>query len=316
MFMIKTVFSLDLPVMENMHILKNRFEPLHKTGDEKRVCIVTGIHGDELEGQYICYEIIQKLKANMEHLHGIIDIYPSLNPLGMDSLTRGIPAFDLDLNRCFPGSKDGDMSENAAKSIVEDILGSTLCVDLHSSNIFLREIPQVRMIEENASMLLPYAKFLNLDFVWVHPSATVQNATLAHALNTNGVPTIAVEMGTGMRITKQFGDQITDGIFCLLKELGMWSGEVITPKKPIISSDGSEVTMVHAEASGIFLPAVEHWMGIKKGDTIGDIVDTLTGEVMQHILAPCDGMVFTLREYPIVNSGSLIVRILGGEFND
>ena len=42
---------------------------------------------------------------------------------------------------------------------------------------------------------LPYAKLLNLDFVWVHPSATVQNATLAHALNTNGVPTVAVEMG-------------------------------------------------------------------------------------------------------------------------
>ncbi|BCJ95863.1 hypothetical protein acsn021_34320 [Anaerocolumna cellulosilytica] len=312
--MVKTVFSIDLPVLENMCILKNRLQPLDLTGNERRVSIVTGIHGDELEGQYICYEIIRRIKENMEHLCGIIDIYPSLNPLGMDSLTRGIPAFDLDLNRCFPGSKEGDMAENAAAKIVEDILGSHLCIDLHSSNIFLREIPQVRMIEENASMLLPYAKLLNLDFVWVHPSATVQNATLAHALNTNGVPTIAVEMGTGMRITKQFGDQITEGIFCLLKEIGMWSGDVILPKTPIVSSEGHrDVTMVHAEASGIFLPAVKHWNSIKKGDVIGDIVNTLTGEIEQHIIAPCDGMVFTLREYPVVNSGSLIVRILGGD---
>ncbi|WOO35582.1 M14 family metallopeptidase [Anaerocolumna sp. AGMB13020] len=313
--MIKSVFSIDLPVLENMHIWKNRIEPLNKSGAEKRICIVSGIHGDELEGQYICYEIIRRIKANIHLLHGIVDIYPCLNPLGIESLTRGIPAFDLDLNRCFPGNRNGDMAENAAQAIVEDILGSELCVDLHSSNIFLREIPQVRMIEENAKMLLPYAKLLNLDFVWVHPSATVQNATLTHALNTSGVPTIAVEMGTGMRITKQFGDQITEGIFCLLKELGMWEGEVITPKTPIISTEGgSEVTMVHAEASGIFLPEVEHWMGIKKGEVIGDIVDSLTGEINQHILAPCDGMVFTLREYPVVNEGSLIVRILGGNF--
>lgn len=312
--MIKTVFSIDLPVLENMQILKNRLEPLNPTGKEKRVCIVTGIHGDELEGQYICYEILQRINKNLEHLKGIIEIYPSLNPLGMDSLTRGIPAFDLDLNRSFPGNTNGDMSESAAAKIVEDIKGSFMCIDLHSSNIFLREIPQVRMIEENADKLLPYAKLLNLDFVWVHPSATVQNATLAHALNTNGVPTIAVEMGTGMRITKQFGDQITEGIFCLLKEIGMWDGEVITPKTPIISSEGHrEVTMVHAEASGIFLPAVEHWNSIKEGDVIGDIVNTLTGCVEQHIIAPCDGMVFTLREYPVVNKGSLIVRILGGD---
>lgn len=312
--MIKTVFSIDLPVLENMYILKNRIEPPTLKGDEKRVCIVTGIHGDELEGQYICYEMIRRLNANPEYLNGIIDIYPCLNPLGMDSLTRGIPAFDLDLNRCFPGNKNGDMSENAAAKIVEDIMGSYLCIDLHASNVFLREIPQVRMIEENADMLLPYAKLLNVDFVWVHPSATVQNATLAHALNTNGVPTIAVEMGTGMRITKQFGDQITEGIFCLLKEIGMWSGPVITPKTPIVSSEGKgEVTMVHAEVSGIFLPQVKHWNGVKKGDVIGDIVDTLTGEIKQHIIAPCNGMVFTLREYPVVNSGSLIVRILGGD---
>jgi uncharacterized protein len=315
--MIKTVFSIDLPVLENMHILKNRLEPINKNGNEKRVCVVTGIHGDELEGQYICYELLRRIQSNIENLHGIIDIYPCLNPMGMDSLTRGVPAFDLDLNRCFPGNPDGDMMEHAAAKIVDDILGSDICVDLHASNIFLREIPQVRMIEENASLLLPYAKLLNLDFVWVHPSATVQNATLAHALNTNGVPTLAVEMGTGMRITKQYGDQITEGIFCLLKEIGVWSGEVITPKTPIISSEGHrDVTMVHAETSGIFLPAVEHWKGIKKGDPIGVIVNTLTGCIEQQIIAPCDGMVFTLREYPVVNSGSLIVRILGGDIDD
>ena len=41
-------------------------------------------------------------------------------------------------------------------------------------------------------------------------------------------------------------------------------------------------------------------------------MDTLSGTVVQNILAPCDGIVFTLREYPVVYDGSLIARILGG----
>ena len=39
-----------------------------------------------------------------------------------------------------------------------------------------------------------------------------------------------------------------------------------------------------------------------------------TGRVEEVLHAPCDGMVFTLREYPIVNSGSLIARVLGGDY--
>ena len=47
--MIKNVASVGLPVTETMHIRKNRLEPEKLTGKEKRICIVTGIHGDELE---------------------------------------------------------------------------------------------------------------------------------------------------------------------------------------------------------------------------------------------------------------------------
>ena len=49
---------------------------------------------------------------------------------------------------------------------------------------------------------------------------------------------------------------------------------------------------------------------MKKGEHIGDILNPLTGEIAQKILSPADGIVFTLREYPIVSEGSLIARIL------
>ena len=108
--MVETVVSSALPVDELLSIRKNRLEPDHKSGREKRICIVTGTHGDELEGQYVCYEVNRRIQSQMENLKGIVDIYPALNPLGVDSITRGIPKFDLDMNRIFPGNKEGSMA--------------------------------------------------------------------------------------------------------------------------------------------------------------------------------------------------------------
>ena len=49
--MIEEVVSVDLPVHERLVVKKNRLMPENATGKEKRVSIVTGTHGDELDGQ-------------------------------------------------------------------------------------------------------------------------------------------------------------------------------------------------------------------------------------------------------------------------
>ena len=308
--MIETVASVGLPIDEKLMIQKNRMIPSRGlSGNEKRISVVTGTHGDELEGQYVCYELQRRIKENIECLTGIVDVYPAINPLGIDSITRGIPGFDLDMNRIFPGLENGSMPEYIASKIIDDLSGSAAVVDIHASNIFLEEIPQVRINELSRDTLVPLAKLLNVDYIWVHSSATVLESTLAYSLNVIGTPTLVVEMGVGMRITKKYGDQLTDGILALMKELGIWNGEVITPKEPIISEDG-EVSFINAGKSGVFVPCVGHWKNVKKDGHIGDILNPLTGEINERILAPTDGIVFTLREYPIVNEGSLIARIL------
>ena len=55
--MIETIASVGLPVDEVLKIRKNRIMPEQETASMRRISIVTGIHGDELEGQYICYEL-------------------------------------------------------------------------------------------------------------------------------------------------------------------------------------------------------------------------------------------------------------------
>ena len=308
--MIETVVSVGYPVDETLHIKKNRLTPeAGLSGGEKRISIVTGTHGDELEGQYVCYELQRRVREHPDCLKGIVDVYPALNPLGIDSITRGIPAFDLDMNRIFPGAENGSMPEYIAARIVDDLSGSDMVIDIHASNIFLREIPQVRINTLSRDVLVPYAKKLNIDFIWVHAAATVLESTLAYSLNSIGTPTLVVEMGVGMRITKAYGNQLVDGIFALMKDMGIWAVDAITPKEPIISEDG-EVSFINAGVSGVFVPAVEHWKDVKQGEHIGDILNPLTGEIAERILSPADGIVFTLREYPIVSEGSLIARIL------
>ena len=309
--MIQTVVSVELPVDEKLRIQKNRLGPVDPDGTEKRIAIVTGTHGDELEGQLVCYELIRRLKAEPENLRGIVDIYPALNPLGIDSISRGIPMFDLDMNRIFPGNEEGPMMEAVVHRLMEDLKGADLCVDPHASNIFLMELPQVRINEISAKQLIPLGEKLNVDFVWVHGSATVLESTLAYSLNKLGTPTLVVEMGVGMRITREYGCRLVEGILNLMHEMGIWTGEVGEIRKPIISTD-YQVEYLNADYAGIYLPHVQIGQKVRKGQLLGEILDPLTGTVEQRVEAPVDGLLFTRREYPVVYSGSLLGRILGG----
>ena len=167
--MIKTIASTELPIGEQLMIRKN----VIGYGGGKRLCIVTGTHGDELEGQMVCYEMARRLGQDLRSLDGTVEIYPALNPLGIDTMMRGIPNFDLDMNRIFPGNPGGTMIEQAAYAIVEDLKGAGLVIDVHSSNIYLRETPQVRINVNDEQRLVPIAQQMGIEFVWIHDAATV-----------------------------------------------------------------------------------------------------------------------------------------------
>ena len=304
--MIEQVVQVPLAVGEDLVIQKNRIG-----SGGKRLCVVTGTHGDELEGQYVAWRLARILKEHPECLQGTVDIYPALNPLGVSTMTRGIPLCDLDMNRTFPGSERGSMSEFVAARLIQDMAGADVCIDIHASNIFLRELPQVRINENTAERLVPLAKRLNMCLIWIHAAATVLESTLAHSLNALDTPTLVVEMGVGMRLTRAYGEQLITGIFSLMAHLGMWDAPVMPVAPPIVSSDG-HVSFVNASCPGIFVPAVAHAAHVEQGQELGAVVDPLTGDVCETLKSPAPGLLFTLREYPVVYEGYLIARILGG----
>ncbi len=313
--MLQTVTSRQMFVNEELQIVKNRLQPAgadEAAGENlPRVCVITGIHGDELEGQFICYEVARRINEQPQHLIGIVDIYPALNPLGVGTMTRGIPLFDLDMNRIFPGNNSASPYESMASEVVADIAGATLCFDIHSSNVYLRELPQIRINEISADTLVPWAMESNVDYVWVHGNSTVLKGTLAYSLNALDTPCLVVELGVGLRITKHYCLQMADGIMNLMRKAGVWDGPVPPVREPLVSTDG-EVAFINANEAGLFIPEVEHDKHVQENQLIGRIVEPATGKVLQELLSPCDGLLFTLREYPMVYPGSLIARVLGG----
>ena len=306
------IFSSDLPVGEKLSIRRTRFEPSTESSKkQKRISIVSGIHGDELEGQLVIYLLADWLNKNSKKLKGIVDIYPAVNSLGVDTITRGFPMYEVDLNRAFPGSPNEFLPGQVVYALAQDVKGSDIAIDIHSSNIFLREIPQIRINKEYSKSTLPLAKMLNCDFIWIHDAVTVLESTFSHTLNSMGTKTLVVEMGVGMRLTKEYGHQLLIGILNLMKQEGIIDCKDDFITREAFNSEVGEVFYLNAPKSGLFVPALDHCAIIKKGDKIGDIVDPLTGTIYCELISPSDGILFTLREYPVVYEGSLLARIFG-----
>ena len=105
-----------------------------KSGKEGPVVwIVAGIHGDEVGGIVIAQEIFKKLRRE-GILKGEIHIIPLMNPIGFESGARGMVVSEEDLNRVFPGNKNGTFAERLADTIFSQITKTkpTLVLDLHN----------------------------------------------------------------------------------------------------------------------------------------------------------------------------------------
>ena len=65
--MIESIISMELPAGGHLAIRRNRICPKQETKQCRRISLVSGIHGDELEGQYICYETAHQSRVGKVH---------------------------------------------------------------------------------------------------------------------------------------------------------------------------------------------------------------------------------------------------------
>ena len=308
---ISDIASVKMPIGETWTVSRCRYRS--DDGAKGRVCLATGIHGNERMGQLIVYDVARRIKAQPQHLHGTVDIYPMLNAIGLDIGERMVPAsMKLDMNRAFPGVQDGTALESICYAVLQDMKGADLVLDIHTSSQITSELYGVRVHEKHADAMIPGAAALCPEVIWVLPDKPVHNASLCGALTQEGTHAVLLMVDERRLRSQMVVDQVVDGIFCKLAQMGLWSGE--TKAAPALSSipcmwEDKHICRVTCTHPGMFVPREINGSEVQQGDVLGTIFDALKGEPVETVTAPEEGLVFTQRRYSAVYPGTLIARL-------
>jgi predicted deacylase len=310
----RIINSYQTPSGQRVEVVKQSFSSFDKP-PIKRVAFVSGLHGNELEGIYLCHLLTNYLKelqdTQPERLLGEVHIYPSVNPQASAIGVRLWPFLSIDLNRQFKNTSGNSLAISSAEALINDLKASAdIVIDCHASNLYLKEVPQIRIIEGFHKKLIPLAVQCNVDLIWVHPPSPVFESTLGYNLNKSKIPTLVIETGIALRINQDFVNQLFKGMLKLLYHLGVISTEKIQPKVnyPIVIQP-SQVVILQSDFPGLFIANTDIKTNVSKGDIIGKVVDAMNGKILKEIIASDNGFLFTLREHPLVYPGDLLARI-------
>ncbi len=312
--LVREFYRMKTPLQEKIGL----FESVFGSGAGKRFAMVSGLHGDELDGLYLSCRLaafMRDWESAGREVCGEVALIPVANPLATASTGRFWPMGQVDVNRCFPGPSPTSHGEGSAHvwagALFERLQKFDLVIDVHSSNLFLRECPQIRILNRYAEQAAPFADHANVDLVWIHDAPTVIETTLSYNLNAVAVPTLVIEMGVGLRIQPDFVDMVFKGILNLLDRMGILPGAMpdAAVKHPIHATDDN-VRYLNSESGGFFLPDARVGFGIRSGERVGRILDSLTGAVKEDVVSRWNGYLFTIRAHPIVYPGSLMARIV------
>ncbi len=306
---LESIIEVELPSGDTTEVVRRRFRGAGEGG--KRVAIVAGIRGDAPEGIRVAHVLMRFLAGYGDKLRGTVDVYPCANPLAAHRSSRLWPFFDVDLNRLFPGREDGHPPDRVAHALTEDIRGADQVIELRGARAAFREAPQA-LVRERDSDAAELAMSANVAVVWRRAAGPSASGTFAHQFP----GTLVLEGGTGNRLTPGMGSDLADGVLNVLCALGLvdeahlpfhWAGL----RRPLQVTD-ADVHRVRAERSGLFLPAEQSWSTVKAGESLGTIVDPLTGDAKMDVLSPVDGHVLAIRELPVVFPGTMVARVVKG----
>jgi len=308
---ISTVASIAMPIGETWTVNRCRYRS--DDGAGRRLCLATGIHGDEMMGQLVLYAVAKRIMDEPNHLHGTVDIYPMLNALGLDIGERHVPTSTrLDMNRVFPGAENGTALESMCYHIHRDMTGADLVIDVHAGTLAKSELHQVRLHETTVDAMMQDALDLSPQLIWIIPDKAAFNATLTGALNAAGTPALVVEVDERRRSAYDTTSHVVEGIFCKMKAMGMWTGETAASPAPAdipIVRDDQNLCRVTCARPGMYVPESCHGLHVKAGQKLGVIIDALHGEMIEEVFSPVDGLVFSQRSYSVVYPGTELARL-------
>lgn len=272
------------------------------------VSLLSGVHGGEESGLLIIKNLLDALKS--EKITGTLKIIPSCNVVAQAFKTRVVNGFDYaDLNRSFPGKKQGNYTQQVAAKIFSLVKDSDCVLDLHT---FTMISPLIGILTKSADQqkddrALTILRSMNLDLIWLLETKVLASSylgTLGDAFSGLKGTYLCLETPNIYRLTPEELTRSTKGIVNLLKQYGIiQNGFVKTKSKeiPVVKRIDQK-----SESGGLFVPLKGYMQQVKKGDLIGEIY-FLKDFKPKDVKATYSGLIMMIRSKSLISSGDKII---------
>ncbi|MDZ4350337.1 MAG: succinylglutamate desuccinylase/aspartoacylase family protein [Xanthomonadaceae bacterium] len=245
------------------------------------LCLVAGVHGDEING----VETVRRVMTGLQPaaLSGTVIGVPVVNLFGYQRSSRYLPD-RRDLNRFFPGSRNGSIASRIAFSFFQDVVQRCdALVDFHTGSFDRANLPQVRA-NLNSPRILDLARGFGSTVV-LHSAGS--RGMLRTAASEAGIPAVTFEAGAPARLQENEIGTVAAAIERLMQHLGMVDG--VGPA-PLASQAGWVEEMqpvfyasrwLRAEHGGLLISEVALGEMVDVGQRLGRIIDPLSNQVFE-----------------------------------
>ncbi len=273
--------------------------------DGPTIFVSAAIHGDEINGSEVVRRLISRKKI-LSHLKGTLIAVPIVNVFGFNRNVRYLPD-RRDLNRVFPGTKDGSLASQIAYKFMKEIVEKCdYGIDLHTGSAHRYNMPQVRA-NLTGNKILELAKSFKTPVI---VNSKLREGSLREAANSKGIKVLLFEGGEALRYSENIIRSAEKGVFSFMTEIGMLPEKVVAAKLPedrdIFIASSSH--WVRATASGSMNTKKNVGNKVKAGETLGVISDPF-GTEKHFIKAKKDGIIVGMTLIPLVNNGDALFHI-------
>lgn len=264
--------------------------------------VCAAVHGDEING----VEIIRRLlKSRMlKSLHGTLIAVPIVNIFGFIYHSRYLPD-RRDLNRAFPGSKEGSMAARMSYIFINEILEQcTHGIDFHTGGAHRTYLPQIHA-NLSRKTTLRMAKAFGVPVLL---DIREQGNSLRSIAEKNKIPFLVYEAGEALRLDELSIRAGLRGILNVMREIKMLKKNSHPFKASTTPFIARSSIWVRAEHSGLFLSPIALGHRVLKNQILAHIADPISG-ASAEVLAPTKGIIIGRNHLPLVNEGDALFQI-------